>query len=79
MLDLAKATFYHEKITACGQDSNFKSLFRPDMDSTINMANAFSNDEVIQICESLGEMDASGSFVVADSHYLVNFQGCNRR
>ena len=55
MLDSANATFYHDKITACGQDS--KSLFRlmdnvperghethlPDMDSTTDIVNAFSN------------------------------------
>ena len=49
---LAKATFYHDKIAACGQDS--KSLFRfmdnillrgnekhlPDMDSTTDLVNA---------------------------------------
>ena len=41
----------------------------PDMDSTTDLVNAFSNffnDEVIKIRESLDVMAASGSFVVAD-------------
>ena len=85
MLDSTKATFYHDKIAACGQDG--KSLFRlmdnilgrgheshlPDMDSTTDMVSAFSNffnDKVIKIRESLDVMAASGSFVVADSQIL---------
>ena len=75
----------HDKIAACGQDS--KSLFKlmdnflghghethlPDMDSTADMVNAFSNffnDKVVKIRESLDVMAASGSFVVADSQIL---------
>ena len=54
----------------------------PDMDSTNDMLNVFSNffnDKVIKIRECLDVMAASGSFVVADSqilskHHLSSFK-----
>ena len=89
MLEKAKTTYYHNKITECGHDN--RSLFRlmdcllgheqekhlPSMDSAMDTAGAFSSyfdEKVHKIRVNLDEQAANSVFGRAEDSWNTNIQ-----